>query len=120
MEASQFQPLQPPSGDPSAPKADEPRIVELHEIPDFSTFDIPAMTGANGGFTLEQRYIVKFLYQPKWCALNESNSCRTAESAWKAKALKEILELRDFSNVYNQPPVKRLSSQWDNVSLRFL
>lgn len=93
-------------------------IVDPNTVPTFPPgFKIPPMSGQSGGFTLEQRHIVKTLYQPKWTALEEREPTRVEESAWKTKALAEILGLDAFKGLYSQPPAHRTSTAWDEVSL---
>lgn len=91
-------------------------IVEPEDVPNFADFTIPKMTGANGGFTQEQRYVVKYLYMPKWIELEAANPPKSEETAWKTKAVMEIVRLWPFKYLASQPPLTRSTADWHLVS----
>lgn len=93
-------------------------IVDASTIPSsFQESEMSSMTGADGGFTREQRHIVKTYYTTRFIELEATNPTKGAESAWKSKALGEILKLRAFHGIYEQPtPKPRTPAGWDDVS----
>lgn len=80
-------------------------IVDSTTLPNFETFTLPHISGADGKFTKRQRYIVQMIYLPKWDEFLDQLPTQSEQTKWKTIAVQEIMATSPFLPlVQNQVP----------------
>lgn len=88
-----------------------PPIFDRNALPeDLSAVELPPLAGADGGYTKVQRYIVQSCYIPIWIEMNEGSATGGELSAWKGKAIKEIIDMPEFAPLRDSVGLVKVSS----------